>query len=106
MVVVEAVAHGVPVVVIDAPDNAAVDLITHGENGFVSPSTNPMDLAAAIVRAVRGGYELRESTLSRARHQGEALTIRGAMRQVLAVYSEKLRSNANRASAARRSHLI
>ena len=54
LVVVEACAAGTPCVVVADPDNAAIELIEEGVNGFVAPSASPEDLAAAITR-VRDG---------------------------------------------------
>jgi glycosyltransferase involved in cell wall biosynthesis len=62
LVVVEAARHGTPVVVVDAPDNAAVELIEEGVNGFTSESTDGRDLAQAILRCVNGGPQLRAAT--------------------------------------------
>jgi glycosyltransferase involved in cell wall biosynthesis len=62
MVVVEAAAAGTPSVVVDDPDNAAVELVEDGVNGVVAPSAAPADLAAAIVRVADAGAALREST--------------------------------------------
>jgi glycosyltransferase involved in cell wall biosynthesis len=64
MVVVEAAAVGTPSVVVAAPDNAAVEQVSEGENGYVAASDEPEALAAAIVRAVRGGDALRDRTLA------------------------------------------
>ena len=55
LVVIEAAARGTPSVVVAGPDNAAVELITDGENGYVAPSASPEDLAAAIVRVSNAG---------------------------------------------------
>jgi glycosyltransferase involved in cell wall biosynthesis len=60
MVVIEAAALGTPTVVVAGSDNAAVELIEEGVNGFVAPT--PEDLPAAIAAAHDGGRELREST--------------------------------------------
>ena len=57
---------------------------------MVSPSTSSADLAACIVACVEGGADLRASTSAWANARGEALTVRGAMRQVLDVYDEAL----------------
>jgi glycosyltransferase involved in cell wall biosynthesis len=62
LVVVEACAAGTPAVVVADPDNAAVELIEEGVNGFVAPSASPEDLVAAIVRVREGGVALRAST--------------------------------------------
>lgn len=61
LVVVEAGSVGTPVVVVDAPDNASVELVEDGVNGCVAPSVAPEDLGSAIVRAVEGGAALRRS---------------------------------------------
>ncbi len=47
MAVLEANACGVPVLVIDHPDNAAKDMVEHGINGFVSP-LDPVIIADTI----------------------------------------------------------
>lgn len=64
LVVVEACAAGTPVVLVDAPDNASLELVTAGVNGFVAPSLDPQHLGGAIVAAVRGGGDIRRSTRS------------------------------------------
>jgi glycosyltransferase involved in cell wall biosynthesis len=62
MVVIEAASYGTPSVVVAGEDNAAVEHIAEGVNGYVAPSAGASDLAAAIVRASRGGEALRRST--------------------------------------------
>ncbi|WNM27646.1 glycosyltransferase family 4 protein [Demequina capsici] len=62
LVVVEAAAHGTPVVVVDHPGNASVELIDPGVNGFVAESGAPTAFGDAIAAAVRGGRELRVAT--------------------------------------------
>jgi glycosyltransferase involved in cell wall biosynthesis len=62
LVVIEAASRGTPSVVVAAPDNAAVELVTDGENGFVAPSSSPEDLSAAINRVYDAGLELRSAT--------------------------------------------
>ncbi len=64
LVVVEASAHGTPVVLVDGPGNAAVELVEESVNGFVAASAGPDDLGAAIVRASQGGAPLRARTRS------------------------------------------
>lgn len=63
LVVVEACAAGTPVVLVEAPDNASLELVEPGVNGAVAPSTRPEDLGAAIVRVVEAGTELRRTTV-------------------------------------------
>jgi glycosyltransferase involved in cell wall biosynthesis len=60
MIVVESAAAGVPSVVTRAPDNAAVELVEDGVNGFVAES--PADLPEAIEKVRAAGPALREST--------------------------------------------
>ena len=61
LVVVEACAVGTPVVLVDAEDNASVELVEDGVNGYVAASTEPAVLGAAVVRAVEAGEPLRRS---------------------------------------------
>lgn len=61
LVVVEANAHGTPVVLVADEGNAATELIDDGVNGVVSPSTRPADLARAIRNVVDGGDDLRRT---------------------------------------------
>ena len=53
LIVVEAAAAGVPSVVVREPDNAAVELVEDGVNGFVAESPEPHAIADAIVRVAR-----------------------------------------------------
>lgn len=62
LVVVEAAAHGTPSVVVADPDNAAVELIDEGVNGFVARSVSPDDLSDALIQVHDGGHALRSST--------------------------------------------
>ncbi len=62
LVVVEAASHGTPSIVVAGPDNAAVELIGEGENGFVASSVSADELAELIVRIHEQGASLREAT--------------------------------------------
>lgn len=62
LVVIEAASRGTPSVVVADPDNAAVELISDAENGFVASSASPEDLAAAILRVHDAGDRLRQTT--------------------------------------------
>lgn len=64
LVVAEAAARGTPVVVVDGPDNAAVELIEPAVNGFVSPTRQANDLAAAVRSVLDSGAALRSSASS------------------------------------------
>lgn len=50
LVVLEAAAHGLPVVLIDAPDNAAVELVEHRRNGIVVGRADSSAMAEAVLR--------------------------------------------------------
>jgi glycosyltransferase involved in cell wall biosynthesis len=86
LVVVEAAARGTPSIVVAGPDNAAVELIEDGVNGFVCASSEPEAIAAAIVRVHAAGRELRASTARwYALHERE-LSLESSLRTVLASY--------------------
>jgi glycosyltransferase involved in cell wall biosynthesis len=88
MVVVEAAALGTPSVVVAAPDNAAIDLVSEGENGFVAASASPADLAEAIERVRAEGHALRERTAAWFEAHAERLSLDGSLRRVLQSYAE------------------
>lgn len=83
LVIAEAAAHGVPSVVVAGSDNAAVDLVEEGVNGFVAASVQPGDLAAAILTALRGGPRLRASTGKWFEHEREHRSLRGSVDELL-----------------------
>jgi len=84
LVVVESAAHGVPVVVVAGPENAATELVEDGVNGAVSASAEPAELAAAIERARTG---LRESTLAWYRRNADRLSLESSLVRVLEAYA-------------------
>lgn len=49
LAVLEAAAHGCPSVLVEEPDNAAVELLESGEAGVVCPDPDPRTLAAAVL---------------------------------------------------------
>jgi len=51
IVVIEANACGIPVIVVDHEMNAAVDLVQHGENGFKT-KLSPLDMADNIIKSI------------------------------------------------------
>jgi glycosyltransferase involved in cell wall biosynthesis len=87
LVVVEAAALGTPSVVVADPDNAATDLIAEGENGFVSPSAAPEDLAAAIARVHAEGQGLRDRTAAWFRANARRLSLGSSLERVLSAYA-------------------
>jgi glycosyltransferase involved in cell wall biosynthesis len=86
LVVVEAAARGTPGIVVAGPDNAAVELIEQGVNGFVCASSDPRAIAEAIVRAYEAGAELRESTGRWYERHAHELSLESSLETVLASY--------------------
>jgi glycosyltransferase involved in cell wall biosynthesis len=87
LVVVEAAACGTPSVVVAGEDNAAVELITEGENGFIAASDSPDDLADAIVAVHEAGSGLRESTRRWFEANVERMSLGRSLEIVLGVYA-------------------
>jgi glycosyltransferase involved in cell wall biosynthesis len=87
LVVVEAAALGTPSVVVADPDNAATDLVSEGENGYVAPSAAPADLAAAIERVHAEGPALRERTSEWFARNAGRLSLESSLRTVLESYA-------------------
>jgi glycosyltransferase involved in cell wall biosynthesis len=86
LVVVEAAARGVPVVVVAGPDNAAVELVEEGVNGAIAAAVDPPELAAAILRVHDGGAALRESSAAWFRRNADRLSFDRSLAQVLKTY--------------------
>jgi len=86
-VVVQASSRGTPSVVVAEPDNAAVELVEEGVNGFVAASASPEDLAAAIVTCWERRRQLRESTSAWFAQNAERLSIDGSLDVVTAAYA-------------------
>jgi glycosyltransferase involved in cell wall biosynthesis len=87
LVVVEAAASGTPSVVVAGPDNAAVELVTDGRNGYVAPSADPEALAEAIVRIHEAGPALRQSTEAWFESNVERFSLEHSLQIVLGVYA-------------------
>lgn len=90
MVVVEASARGVPSIVVREPDNAAVELVDEGENGFVAASVAPDALAAEILRVRAAGAELRDATAEWFGRNARRLSLDGSLDEVAAAYRSEL----------------
>jgi glycosyltransferase involved in cell wall biosynthesis len=88
LVVLEALSRGTPVVLVRGEDNAAVEFVAEGENGFVAPGASAGDLASAIVRVYGAGSELRESTLAWFRRNETRLSLAHSLEIVSAAYRE------------------
>jgi glycosyltransferase involved in cell wall biosynthesis len=86
LIVIEAAAYGTPCVTIDAPDNAAKELIVNGVNGFVVDDWSPTNLAEAVVEVVRRGPKLRESALGWHRDHWQELSVRSSVERLEQVY--------------------
>jgi glycosyltransferase involved in cell wall biosynthesis len=86
LVVVETLSKGTPVVLVRGEDNASTELIAEGKNGFVAPSPDAEDLAAALTQVRAGGAELRASTLASFKEDAHRLLLDGALAKVSAAY--------------------
>lgn len=87
MVVVEASAAGIPAVVIAGEDNAAVELVEEGVNGFVVPEPTPQALAIRLVACVERADSLRASTRVWYAANAERLSIDYSITQLLAHFA-------------------
>jgi glycosyltransferase involved in cell wall biosynthesis len=87
LVVVEAAFLGTPSILVEGPENAATELIEGGVNGLIAASASPEELGAAVVEAVRGGSELRQSTLDWYERHRDELSIESSLGQVERSYS-------------------
>lgn len=90
LVVIEAAASGTPSVVVAGADNAAVELVSEGENGFIAASASPEDLAAAILRVFEAGPELRDSTAAWFTRQAARLSLAASLEIALEAYGHRL----------------
>ena len=89
LVVVEAASHGTPSIVVADPDNAAVELVEDGVNGFVASSVAPDDLAAAIVRVNDAGAALRRSTAAWFADNARRLSLGHSLEIVARAYARR-----------------
>lgn len=90
LVVIEAAAAGTPSVVVAGPDNAAVELIAEGHNGFIASSASPSDLADALRRVISSGQALRENTASWFTDNVSRLSLDHSLEIVLEAYGREL----------------
>jgi len=88
LIVVEAAARGTPSVVVAGEDNAAVELVAEGENGFISPSRSPRDLADAIWAVHVAGPALRQSTSRWFDANVERMSLGRSLEIALGVYAD------------------
>lgn len=85
-IVIEAARLGVPSVVVDGEDNAAVELVEDGVNGVIAPSAGAQDLGEAILRVRAAGPELRASTAAWFAEHAGRLSLAASLRVVLEAY--------------------
>lgn len=85
-VVVEAAAMGVPSVLVRAPDNAAVEHIEEGVNGYVCEDASAAALSAAIVACWERRDELRTSTAAWYSENARELSIETSLERVVESY--------------------
>jgi glycosyltransferase involved in cell wall biosynthesis len=88
LVVVEAASAGTPTVLVEGSDNAAVEFIEEGVNGFVTPSAAARDLADAIVQVAEGGAALRKTTAEWFEANREPLSLSASLDAVVRAYEE------------------
>jgi glycosyltransferase involved in cell wall biosynthesis len=86
LVVVEAASYATPSVVVAGDDNAAVELVEEGVNGFVAPSAAAEDLAAAILRVHDAGQALRATTARWFEANASRLSIEHSLEIVVRAY--------------------
>jgi glycosyltransferase involved in cell wall biosynthesis len=86
MVVIEAAVHGTPSIVVAGPDNAAVELVSEAENGFIASSAAAKDLADAVVRIQEAGSSIRLSTAAWFERNARRLSMAQSLELVLRAY--------------------
>ena len=92
-VVVEAIARGIPAIVVQGSDNAATDLIVEDVNGFVAPSVEPAVLAEYMVKLYVAGSELRARTHQWYLEHASELSIDASIEQLDEAYREIVNSS-------------
>jgi glycosyltransferase involved in cell wall biosynthesis len=90
MVVIESAAMGTPSLVVDDPDNAAVELVEDGVNGVVAPSVDPADLERALERVIEAGSRMRETTADWFAHSAEERSLASSLAIVAASYGSSM----------------
>jgi len=98
LVIAEAAAHGTPSVVVAGSDNAAAELVAEGVNGFVAASVAPHEVGYAIVRALRAGRSLRESTRSWFERERVTRSLGGSVDEILRRWQARAGERSGRAT--------
>lgn len=91
MLVVEAASHGTPAVVARHLENAAVDLIEQGRNGFTVDPGSIAGLALAVVECLSRGVELRRTTSEWFAERAPHMTMNQGVSQVIAFHRQLVR---------------
>lgn len=86
-VVVEALARGTPAVVVAGEENAAVELVEDGVNGYVAATASAEDLAGAISAIYEGGVDIRRSTADWYERNERRLSLDGSVDIIVAGYT-------------------
>lgn len=92
LVVVEAAAHATPSAVVAGPENAVTELIDEGVNGTIAASANAEELGAAILRVVRAGAAMRDSTAGWFQHNAPNLRLDRSLDLVVGEYESSGRA--------------
>ena len=87
LIVVEALAHGCPAVVVAGEDNAAVDLVADGVNGAIAATADPAALADAITRVLDAGPALRATAAAWYAAHAQELSLDASLRVIQAAYA-------------------
>jgi len=96
LVVVEAACTGTPAIVVADADNAAVELVEDGVNGFVAASAAAPDLSETIYRAVEAGVALRRSTSEWFERHQQELSLAASLDTVAGAYDGEARPSVRR----------
>jgi glycosyltransferase involved in cell wall biosynthesis len=86
LIVIEAAAYGTPCVTIDAPDNAAKELVVAGVNGYVADRLTADGIAAAVVKVIEDGADLRAATQQWYRNHWHELSVESSVAQLDNLY--------------------
>jgi glycosyltransferase involved in cell wall biosynthesis len=86
LVVVEAASCGTPSIVVEGPDNAALELVEDGVNGVVARSAAAGDLSEAILRVHEAGDALRTSTADWFERNAWKLSLESSLKTVIEAY--------------------
>jgi len=87
LVVLEALSRGTPAVLVEGVDNAAVEFLVEGENGFVAANPSPEELSAALVRVSEAGAGLRDSSLAWFARNATRLSLDVSLARVMDAYA-------------------